>query len=91
MANQYDIGFIWVPGHRDVTGNCIADEQETECGLSNSSSGGDRQGFHPFLRAGQFKKTEFLPICKQKICGKEQLSEVEVELVEMTDVGVPLN
>jgi len=26
MANQFTISFIWVPGHRDIVGNCIADE-----------------------------------------------------------------
>jgi len=26
MANQFTISLIWVPGHRDIVGNCIADE-----------------------------------------------------------------
>jgi len=26
MANQFTISVIWVPGHRDIVGNCIADE-----------------------------------------------------------------
>jgi len=26
MPNQFTISLIWVPGHRDIVGNCIADE-----------------------------------------------------------------
>jgi len=26
MARQFTISLIWVPGHRDIVGNCIADE-----------------------------------------------------------------
>jgi len=26
MANQFVISIIWVPGHRDIVGKCIADE-----------------------------------------------------------------
>jgi len=26
MANQFTVSLIWVPGHRDIVGNCIADE-----------------------------------------------------------------
>jgi len=26
MASQFTISLIWVPGHRDFVGNCIADE-----------------------------------------------------------------
>jgi len=26
MAEQYDIYLIWVPGHRNIEGNCAADE-----------------------------------------------------------------
>jgi len=26
MANQFTISLLWVPGHRDIVGNCIADE-----------------------------------------------------------------
>jgi len=26
MASQFTISLIWIPGHRDIVGNCIADE-----------------------------------------------------------------
>jgi len=30
MANQFTISLIWVLGHRDVVGNCIADELDRQ-------------------------------------------------------------
>jgi len=30
MANQFTTSLIWVPGHRDIVGNCIADELDRQ-------------------------------------------------------------
>jgi len=35
MANQFTISLIWIPGHRDIVGNCIADELARQTTLTN--------------------------------------------------------
>jgi len=63
MANQFTISLIWVPGHRDIIGNCIADELA-------------RQGTIKPLLLGKENVGKPMATCKLNINKEEYYSRV---------------
>jgi len=59
MANQFTINLIWVPGHRDIVGNCIVDELT-------------RQGTNKPLLPGEENVGMPMATCKLNIKNKEE-------------------
>jgi len=55
MCSQLTISVIWVPGHREIVGNCIADDLARQ-GTTMPPRKGERRHAHGILQAEYKKK-----------------------------------
>jgi len=101
MANQFTISLIWVPGHRDIVGNCIADELARQGTTKPLRPGEENVGMPMATCKLNIKKLILLtsqhPLAKRTTvsylspyitCDKQQKKTSELLKLSLTECGM---